>query len=359
MEIKKEQIKKYLENKYSGKISDIQIEKLGSGVLGTGFSLKFKINNKDNTLILKSLFTQNLGMDYYSDRAASLIDAHANYNSMEHHVKSEDVIAYNEDTSLTSIGKAREFYLVMEEAKGKSLFSDFDEIKKTNQLSEQTKNKIKIISDFLVKLHANKHTSTPLYRRKMRDTIGSGGSLMGLLDMHPEQAFSQFKKEWLEIVMRSINFWGLSRNLSKRLCETHADYHPGNLWFDNEKFTILDRARGRYGEPADDITAFIVNPILYAVITSKKFTGPFKEIFDIFWNNYFRQTKDREMRKVIAPYLAFRVAVVTNPLFYNDESLGGKESANDVRKQLITLALNALKDKEFDPKKINEYLKGE
>ena len=280
---------------------------------------------------------------------------------MDNHVKSEDVIAQNEDNSLTSVGNAKEFYILMEEAKGDDLFKDFNEIKETKQLKDETKEKILTISNFLVELHKNKHKSIPLYRRKIRDTIGSGGSLIGLLDMHPDSAFEQFEKKWMSIVSKSIIFWRRSRDMHNRLCEIHADYHPGNLWFEDQKLTILDRSRGRFGEPADDITAFIINPIMYSLITNGNFEGPFKEIFDIFWNNYFKKTNDKEMRKIMAPYIAFRVAVVTNPIFYNDESLGGKEKAKFIRTKMINLALNILKDNEFNPGKINTYLnfKGE
>jgi aminoglycoside phosphotransferase family enzyme len=175
--------------------------------------------------------------------------------------------------------------------------------------------------------------------------------------MHPDSAFEQFEKKWISIVSKSIIFWRRSRDMHNRLCEIHADYHPGNLWFENQKLTILDRSRGRFGEPADDITAFIINPIMYSLITNGNFEGPFKEIFDIFWNNYFKKTNDKEMRKIMAPYIAFRVAVVTNPIFYNDESLGGKEKAKFIRTKMINLALNILKDNEFNPGKINWYLK--
>ncbi|MEK6914446.1 MAG: hypothetical protein AABW83_02235 [Nanoarchaeota archaeon] len=357
MDIKEKEIEKYLKNKYKKNISEIKIEKLGSGVFGTGYRLKFKLDNKDKTLILKSLFKENLGMDHYSDRASSLLEAHDNYNKMESHIKSEDVIAHNNNDSLTSIGDTKEFYILMEEAKGEDLFKDFENIRKSRLLEEKTKNKIKIISDFLVELHKNKHKSTSLYRRKIRDTIGSGCSLIGLLDMHPENAFKQFEKEWLEIIKLSINFWRKSRNLTHRLSEIHADYHPGNLWFNNNELIILDRSKGRFGEPADDIIAFAINPIMYSLITNQKFEGSFKEIFDLFWNNYFKQTKDKEMRKIMAPYIAFRISVITNPLFYNDEFFGSSKKANLIRKKLINFALNVLKDKEFDPKKINLYLK--
>ncbi len=356
MEIDNSELKKYLEKKYNKKISDLKIEKLGSGVLGTGYLIEFTSEKTKQRLILKSLFTENLGMDHYSDRAASLIKSHDNYNKMPNHVKSYDVISQNKDKSLLSLDGAKEFYILMDEAKGDDLFKDFKKIKETKKLDYKIKNKIVIISNFLAELHKNKNKSVSLYRRKIRDTLGSGESLIGILDMHPDSSFKIFEKKWLAIVKKSIDFWNKSRRLHDRLCEIHGDYHPGNLWFENEKFTVLDRARGRFGEPADDIAAFIINPIMYSLITENGFKGDFKDIFDLFWNNYFKRTGDKEMRKIIAPYIAFRIAVVTNPIVYNDDFFGGSKKSNFIRLKLINFALNILKDSEFNPNKINFYL---
>lgn len=356
MEIKEESIKKYLEQKYKKKISDVSIEKLGSGVLGTGYRVTFYNSGHKKTLVLKSLMKEHLNLDHHSDRAASLLDAHDNYNTMELHVKSHDVVAEKNDGSLLSLDKVQEFYILMDEAYGTDLFKDFDEIRKTRVVTPEVTQKVIVLSDFLATLHKNKRYSVSLYRRKLRDTLGSGGSLLGILDMHPDDAFHIFEKEWMAIIKKSMHFWHRARGMHHRLCEIHADFHPGNLWFDHGKLTVLDRARGRFGEPADDISAFTINPIMYALTTEKNFSGPFKDIFDTFWNNYFQKTQDKEMRKIIAPYYAFRIAVVTNPLFYNDDFFGGKEQAYLARKKLIYFALRTLDEKEFNPSKINFYI---
>ena len=353
--IKNSEIKEYLEKKYKRKISDLKIKKLGSGVLGTGYLIEFKITKNKKRLILKSLIKEGFTHDYLSDRAASLIRAHEDYNLMENHVKSEDVIA-NKDGRLTSIGNAKEFYILMQEARGKDFFNDFDKIKKTKILDSEIKKKIMNISDFLVKIHKKKHKSSSIYRRKMRETISGNGSIIEMLDFHSDENFIRFEKKWFEILKQIIRYWRISRNMDYRLCEVHGDFHPGNIWFENEKLIILDRARGRFGEPADDITSFIINPIMYSLILNGKFDGPFKEMYDIFWNNYFKKTKDREMRKIIAPYLAFKIAIVTNPIIVSNNLYGGKEKAELIREKLINLALNVAKDKEFSPEKINYYL---
>lgn len=349
-------IRKYLENKFKGKIKNLKITELGSGVLGTGYSVEFSCQNKKRKVILKSLFTQGLGMDHFSDRARSLLLANDSYNCMDCHVKSNDVIALNKDNSLTSLGNSKEFFILMEEARGVDFFKDFKEIKKRRSLIEGDRSKIKILSDFLVKLHESKNPSVHLYRRKIRDTLGSGGSLMGILDIYPDSEYNLFAKTWEVIVKKTIKFWNKSRNLSHRTTEIHGDFHPGNLWFDNLKLTVLDRAGGRFGEAADDLAAFLINPLFFSVIQTGSFIGMFKEMFDLFWNNYFKQTKDREMRKIIAPYLVFRVAVVCNPLFYPDKFYKDSTNAKETRRRMINFAKNILNDDEFSPEKINYYL---
>ncbi|MGK0209561.1 MAG: hypothetical protein ACI83O_000840 [Patescibacteria group bacterium] len=354
MELTKEQIKAYLKENTKSKIKNIQITELGSGIVGTGYRITYNDNNKIKTLIIKSIFKENLGMDNPGDRAASLLQAHTNYNTMRNHIKSKDVIVLK-NKKAESIGNAEEFYIAMEEASGKDMFTDLDNIDndKSYQLFLE---KTKKIAQDLVELHKNKVNNPILYKRKIRDTIGSGGSLMGVLDMHTIEDYSKYKTHWETIIKECIPYWSKSKHLTHRCCEIHGDFHPGNIWFKEKKVTYLDRAGGRFGEPADDLTAFFINPIFYSIIKHGNFQGKYKEIFDMFWNTYFKQTKDKEMRTIMAPYIAFRASVITNPMFYNDEKLGGKENAQQIRIKILSLTINILQDKEFKPEKINQYL---
>ena len=356
--IKEDKIKEYLSKKFNGKVTDVKIEKLGSGVVGTGYAVNFKLNDKQEKKILKTLFTENLNLDHSSDRAKSLLLAHDNYNSMENHVKSVDVVGIKEDGSLISVGESKEFFILMDEAKGQDFFKDLESLNTKDSLDEKTRNKVINLTNFLIKLHKKKHNSESLYKRKIRDTIGSE-CLMGVLDIYPKETNWTTDKEISEMVKLCVDFWTKTKHMNHRLCEIHGDFHPGNIWFrEDNSFTILDRARGTYGDAADDISAFLINPIFYSLAKRGNFSGAYKELFDLFWNGYFKETKDREMRKVIAPYFAFRVAVVCTPMFYNDEFFGSKEKAKFTRRILYNFALNILKESEFNPEKIKEYLRG-
>lgn len=350
--MKKEAIKAYLEKVYDVPITDVKIKKLGQGVLGTGFALDFKVNGKVERKVLKTMFTQHLGKDYPADRAQSLILAHSNYNSMKKHVKSKDVCGVT-DKEIIPLGKAKEFFILMDEAKGTPYFEDLEQYADKKELSSTDKEKIMAMSNYLIQLHKKKHKNPILYKRKIRDTIGLGEGMMGVLDMYPEVSFAT-KDDFKKIVQKSVEHWASPK--VNRLCEVHGDYHPGNVWWGAKDFTLLDRARGKYGEAADDITAMTINHIFYSVKNHGKFMGAYEQAFKLFMDNYFKKTKDKEMMKVIQPYFAFRAVVVANPMFYNDKFYGSKTKANAIRRKMIKFASNVLNDKEFNPNEINTYL---
>ncbi|MBI2105465.1 phosphotransferase [Candidatus Woesearchaeota archaeon] len=353
MDIDKKKLQDYLQIKFNKPISDLSIVKLGSGVVGSGYKVEFNLDGNKMVKILKELFKEEMNLDYPSDRARNLLLAHSNFNQMKNHVNSVDVLGVKSNSDIVSLDGTQEFFLLMDEAKGRDMFKDFEEISKQDYLTNKQRNKIIMLSDFLVDLHKNKKSLPSLYKRKIRDTIASE-CLMGVLDMYPENLDWINDEEITNIVKLSVDFWRKTKRMHHRLCEIHGDFHPGNLWFDGDKLTILDRTRGTYGEPADDIAAFIINPIFYGLAKNGKFDGALKETFELFCDNYFLKTKDSQMFKVIQPYLIFRIAVVCNPLFYNDDFFNGNPS--EIRKKLFGFAFKLLNREEFNYKGIDYIL---
>jgi hypothetical protein len=113
---------------------------------------------------------------------------------------------------------------------------------------------------------------------------------------------------------------------------------------------LLDRSRGIYGEPADDVTCLSINYLFYGLrVNEDAFEGPFKELFDLFLERYMIKTKDEEMWELMAPFFAFRTTVVCNPLFYPDVT-------DRTRRRLFNFALNAMEDDTFSSEKIPDYI---
>ncbi len=358
MEINENSLKNYLEDKFKGKIGSFAINPLGKGCLGIGYLLEFEINGEKYRKILKSLYAENMGKEYGADRAQSLILAHSSYSLMKNHIRSTDVIGLEKDGGIVSIGDAEEFFIIMEEARGEDYFNDLKRIGQSDKLESADKDKAVILARYLADLHKQKFNKGSLYKRKLRDTIGGGESIMGVMDMYPEKLAWFSRKTQIQIVQKAVEFWMRDKYKAERLCNVHGDFHPGNIWFTGaDDFVILDRARGEFGEAADDIAALTINFIFYSLVYKGKFSGALKELMDIFIKEYFRLADDKEMEKIIAPCWAFRAAVLCNPCFYPDTFFGSAEKADRVRRKIIKFALRILGAKKFSWKKINDYLK--
>src|SRR5208282_2712806 len=113
-----------------------------------------------------------------------------------------------------------------------------------------------------------------------------------------------------------------------RLSVVHGDFHPWNIMFRNgTDFTVLDRSRGEYGEPADDVTCMSMNYRFYSLQKYGKLQGEFKDMFERFMENYLVKSGDFDILKYASPFYVFRALVVASPVWYPGLS-------SDVRKKL-------------------------
>ena len=346
MELKKKWIEAYLKKKYPGN-NFIALNPLGEGVHGVGYSAVFEWKWKRHTLIIKTLFPNDFGHDYFADRAQVLLLANKAYNVLPKHVRSIDVVGVGED--MVSVGDCEEFFIVMEEAVGENYFNDLDRIKKTNELTDKDRERCLGLADYLAEIHKEKHDNPILYKRRIRDTVGHGECIMGVLDTYPPVKFTD-NEEMTAFAQSAVKWWGKIKNRGSRLCVVHGDFHPGNIWWEDDNFILLDRSRGIYGEPADDVTCLSINYLFYGLrVNEDAFEGPFKELFDLFLERYMIKTKDEKMWELMAPFFAFRTTVVCNPLFYPDVT-------DRTRRRLFNFALNAMEDDTFSIEKISEYI---
>lgn len=340
--IPKEKIERYMEKTHNVKVKSI--EELGKGVHGAGYVIKYEDKGKEKRLILKGLEPRNFGHDHFSDRAQVLLLANYAYNKLPNHVKSVDVLS--EGKELVSLKDASEFYILMEECEGETYFNDLERIFKDG-LKKEDEVKAANLAEYLSEIHKNKFNDSVLYRRRIRDLVGHGECIMGIIDIYDKTDF--LGVDLTDIAVKSAKWWGKIKDNPERLCVVHGDFHPGNIWFKGSKFMLLDRSRGEYGEAADDVSCLSMNYIYYAIKQKGKFEGDFKKLFEIFMNKYIEKTHDSKIFSLIAPFYAFRALVVANPLFYKD--------TDDVKRALLKFAGNVLDAEKFDINKINDMLK--
>lgn len=334
----------------------IEFKRLGAGVHGGGFLVEIETDDGRRRYVLKDLSPEGLGHDYPSDRAAVFLLANETYGKLPRHIKAIDVISMKEDGAIKSIGGGVDYFLLMEKAEGENYFNDLTEFSKKDSLDSRDIRKIKAMTLYLAEIHAVKKDSKTLYWRKLRDTIGHGECLMGVFDTYPDGILTY--DEMAEIIKKSVDRNVRLKPKYRRLSQIHGDFHPGNIWFKAKEedplnaeidFILLDRSRGPWGEPADDITALTINYIFFSIKHYASLKGPYLEGLRLFFERYITLTGDDEIYGVVAPFFAFRGAVVANPVFY-------PELTSERRRLIFRFVNNVLDDNRFKIEKVNNYL---
>jgi hypothetical protein len=354
-------LKEYLSHLYKAEVKIESVSRLGEKkeklekkLKGFGYGIpyliEFSVKDEKKSVVFETMRPEGFGHDFFSDRAQVLLWQHSAFNKLERHVRSIDVGAFTSNHSLKSLGDCTEFFILTEKIEGQLYHQDLDRIKKQKSLTQLDKKRCLALSSYLVQIHATKKDVPRFYTRRIRDLIGHGEGIMGLIDSYPSGLDFISGEELAEIEKKCVEWRWKIKDKSHRCSQVHGDYHPWNVMFrQGTDFTVLDRSRGEWGEPADDTSAMSINYIFYSLQTYGELTGPFEELFHLFWKNYLEKTGDEEMLTVIQPFYAWRGLVVASPVWYPNLPF-------NVRKSLFNFIRNVLNTDYLDLKSINSYI---
>jgi hypothetical protein len=357
-ELKVERIEEYLSAVYKAEVKVSRVSVMGgrADLKGFGYGLpylvEFSVDGVVKRVVLETMREEGFGHDHFSDRAAVLLWQHSAFNKLPRHVHSIDVGSFATDcVTLRSLGDCCEFFILTEFVEGAPYHSDLDRIKDTGELINLDEERCLALSDYLVEIHSVKNKDAPeLYVRRIRDLNGHGEGIFGLtdsytsgLDYADQKFFVNFEKECVEWR------WRLKQK-TQRLSQVHGDFHPWNIIFRRGlDYTLLDRSRGEWGEPADDVGTMTVNYIIYSLQSFGRMDGPFLRLFLLFWRNYLDKTRDDEILSVVQPFYAWRSLVIASPIWYPHLS-------TDMRKRIFRFATRVLKARKFDFEDVESYL---
>ncbi len=292
-------------------------------------------------LVWRVASSDEFGHDRRADRAGNMILAFDDFARMPRHVEALDLGAIREDGELVSIRDAGELYLITSYAPGQIYAEDLRRIAREGRATDLDVARVDALARYLATLHAQPLATDPAcYRRAIRDLVGHGEGIFGMID-----GFARVAEVPLErlqaIEHRCVDWRWRLRAYDHRLAHTHGDFHPFNVVFETATdFTVLDASRGTCGEPADDVIAMAINFLLFALDTAGGWNG-LGPLWHRFWSTYLHARPDRELTTVAAPFLAWRALVVCNPRFYPSLSVQGRES-------LLGLAELALASANFE-----------
>ena len=357
--LSKEILRRYLSSLYDKEVKICGAWRLGGQKsegyedlkgFGYGFPyvIEFVVGGGTKRVVLETMRPEGFGHDDFSDRAQVLLWQHSTFGKLPRHVRSLDVGAFVPSSKrLASLGKCSEFFILTEFVNGKLYHLDLDRMKETGQISQLDEQRCLALSDYLVEIHQVKHEAPWLYVRRARELIGHGECIMGLLDSYlPESDFIG-EADLIDIERHSVVWrWRLKRK-AQRLSQVHGDFHPWNILFrEGVDFTVLDRSRGEWGEPADDVSAMTINYVFYSLQKYGKLTGIFENLFRLFWENYLQKTNDMDILEVVQPFYAWRGLVVASPIWY-------PHMEEQVRIKLLNFVKNVLACEKFDLTRVN------
>jgi len=361
VELKVERVQQYLSEVCKEPVKVVHIAPMGrveaadlkSFGYGVPYYLEFSVKGETKRAVLETLRQEGFGHDYFSDRAAVLLMQHSTFNKLSKHVHSVDVGSFTSDgETLKSLGDCCEFFILTEFVDGVPYRTDLDRIRADCELSNLDEERSVALSDYIAEIHSVKKKDSPgLYVRRVRDLLGHGEEIFGLIDSYPRGFAYADEKSFVNFEKKCVEWRWRLKHMTHRLSQVHGDFHPWNVIFRNGvDFTVLDRSRGEWGEPADDLAAMTINYLFYSLQTFGELTGPFERLFLLFWRNYLDKSGDREILSVIQPYYAFRSLALASPLWY-------PQLPARVRAQILQFASRVLNVKKFDVECVHDYLR--
>lgn len=307
-------------------------------------------NGSRERFVFHTLSRNGFGHERPSDRAASLLLDHATFNALPQHVGSLDVGAITREGKLVSVGDTHEFFHLTHYAEGEAYAADLHRISRMEELTPDDANRALALADYLAEIHTVKRSDQLLYQRRIRDLIGDGEGVMGILDSYPDNVAFAPPARLEAIETECVRWRWRLRHASPRLSQVHGDFHPWNVLFrQGTDFVLLDRSRGAWGEPADDVSALSINYIFFSLRQHRALAGPFRRLYELFWDRYQEQTQDDELLTLVQPFYAWRALVLASPVWYPDLH-------DQVRDALLSFIERVLQTDRFEPALVDDYL---
>jgi hypothetical protein len=264
----------------------------------------------------------DFGHDRRADRVANMMLAYDTFDAIPYHARAVDAGLVTDDGALVSVAGTGEPYMISEWVDG-TIYAD--ELRHGGDASHAA-----TLARVLLEIHAKPGSHPAAYTRAIRDLLGHGEGIFGLVDSYDTSVIPPARLRALEEACLAWR-WKL-RGQAHRLRRTHGDFHPFNILFDAKgKPHLLDTSRGSEGDPADDVACLAINYVFFRR----------QQLWDTFWSTYL--SGDRvDVCAAVAPFFAWRALVLASPKWYPHLAAADRE-------RILAFAERALAADRFDP----------
>ena len=316
----------------------------------TGYGAPLRIDVRQDgmlkSVVLHSATPNPFGHEYRANRAEEMLIAADTFDLVPRHTRVFDVGAFRGE-DFVSLRDTGEFYLLTEFAEGVPYAHDLRQISEFGSLRPMDLERLDALAHYLVATHSIKLPDATLYTRSIRDLVGSGEGIFGIIDGYPEHAEGTSREQLEQIESLCLSWRGKLKRRYSRLVRIHGDFHPFNVLFDeHSELHLLDASRGSAGDAADDVCAMAVNYLFFALDNPPSWQTAFQPLWRRFWASYLEQSRDAGLLEVVAPFLAWRCLVLANPVWY-------PHVPAPARMSLLNFVTSALRARTFDPESAN------
>mgnify|MGYP000075012689 CR=1 FL=1 len=354
------ELKRYLEERSGTAVEIKDVRQLGGEASGTAalkqfgyghpFLVAYTVDDREERVVFHFIRRNPFGRERDDDRVAAVWLDFNTFNRLPSHVPALDMTMVTKEGAIQSIGSAQELLLLTAYRRGRLYADDLMRIRTEGKIQPLDIRRAEALATYLATIHKEKHADPILWRRRLRDLIGNGEGIMGLTDSYPPD-LSYMNEEDLRTFEEKANQWRWRlKPRDHRLSQVHGDFHPFNILFEEGlTFHLLDRSRGEWGEPADDVSCLTINYLFFSLQRFGRLEGPFLDLHNGFWNGYLSARADEELCEVIQPWFSWRALVLASPTWYPDISEG-------VRRKLLRFAQRIMSDERYDYRHVNQYL---
>lgn len=294
---------------------------------GYGKPILVELRNADGErrkLVFHVAQPNSFGHDRRADRAEDAVLSFDTFGLIPKHAAALDFGAMLPE-ELLSLRTAGEFFTITEYAEGEPYAHDLAAIVSRGGLVDEDLDRCAALAEYLASLHSEKIANRDAYRRSIRDLVGHGEGIFGLVDNFPADVAGAPKERIDRLESRCVAWRRRLRGHEGRLSRIHGDFHPFNILFSQDGgLTLLDASRGCQGDPADDAVCLAVNYLFFGL----EHAAPeaFRLLWNHFWERYSASSSDQEILTVAPPFLAWRTLVLTNPVWYVNVSAATREA---------------------------------
>lgn len=310
----------------------------------------YAVDGAEERVVFHRIRRNAFGREREDDRVAAVWLDFRTFNDLPRHAPALDLVMQTGTGAVRSIAEAEELWLVSGYRPGRPYAEDLACVRDEGRVEALDFRRAEALAAYLAGIHRTSYSDQTLWQRRLRDLIGHGEGIMGLTDNYPS-GLSYAPEEELRAIEELANRWRWRlKPLDHRLRQVHGDFHPFNILFDEGlEFYVLDRSRGAWGEPADDVACLSINYLFFSLQRTGRLEAPFAELHDRFWERYLAARPDAELAAVIQPWFAWRALVLASPVWYPTLS-------DEVRRKLLNFAWRVLHAERYDYRAVNGYL---